>query len=261
MIEFRHRVDAVMHCLAHVASVQSDQSSTNDESSLKFIGTRFRELSSCDEARKMMRHLTSGNEAGGIDGKISIPLNLLRVNANETCPYEMSGLPPEETIKQELGKGKTSIFVTGPTNIGPLSTEQLSIDLVDVNEDADSSLLSSKPDSVERETIIGNILYRQILRRMSRFISDADLFMTPEQIQLLSKRALTLAFMMDAVYCHDLTSIALRKLFGSEEKSNESQIITKSIKLDKHTINCEIGTLDWAAGSCGLGLTVASKTR
>mmetsp|Transcript_15377 Transcript_15377/g.31414 ORF Transcript_15377/g.31414 Transcript_15377/m.31414 type:complete len:195 (-) Transcript_15377:20-604(-) len=181
--DFRCDIDATLQRILAAAAIATDSTvgssdtsevSLLDECSLHSVGSRFQNLSA-SEVQDFFSETV----------QYSIPINLL--NNDQVVDIVDVG-----SLKEKLGNGDFSITVNGVPSIGPLCLERLEIESVDIENDW---ILDNpgKLDENRKNILRGNSMYLELLHRTSRFIADADLTISLEEIGILAQRAVGIA--------------------------------------------------------------------
>jgi len=223
----KNRLDALQCCIIPHHDAATDQASFGELP-----------LSTCEEVRAFVRQMASKNEP------LRFPLVLPNEN-DEDGARNIKELPVEETMLELLRKENTYILVNGLSNVGPHSTDKLNIDLVDFEEGDDESPRSA--------------LFRQLIRRISLYVADADLSLSQDKIRIHAERVLGMALLLDTEYCDKVVDMCIGKLFGFG--ITKGRIATKTLKLDKHQVDCQIITPRQTLSLSGCRLGVLAKTR
>jgi len=246
--DFRCDIDATLQRILAAAAIATDSTvgssdtsevSLLDECSLHSVGSRFQNLSA-SEVQDFFSETV----------QYSIPINLL--NNDQVVDIVDVG-----SLKEKLGNGDFSITVNGVPSIGPLCLERLEIESVDIENDW---ILDNpgKLDENRKNILRGNSTYLELLHRTSRFIADADLTISLEEIGILAQRAVGIAATVGKEECKTIAEIGLQKILGVERGK---QFAIRRVNTERNEVHCRIGALDWTAGFSGLGIKTAVQHR
>lgn len=246
--DFRRDIDATLQRILVAATTAKDttigSSDTSevcslDECSLHSVGSRFQNLSA-----SKMKDFFSGSV------QYSIPINLLNND-------QIVDIVDDDSMKEKLGNGDFSITVNGVPSIGPLCLERLEIESVDIENDW---ILDNpgKLDENRKNILRGNSKYLELLHRTSRFIADADLTISIDEIGILAQRSVGIAATVGKDECKTIAKIGLQKLLGVD-RGNRFAI--RHVNTEKNEVHCRIGELDWKTGFSGLGIRTAVQHR